>query len=177
MKTRLTLTGHGCVLALTALLAFLPRPVPAESPVQHFVEGSTHRWVSWAAFPIAFIVTYEGDRGDFIRQNRDGSWLFHMEEPDCTIQLAVYTGPDITQWPILAEGAGMCQITATVILSPSGGFTVTGERWHAHAMADLQFLSTGEVAPLYCQFVMKEWVTLLYKLEYEPLGLDLDIHK
>ncbi|MBL9135087.1 MAG: hypothetical protein JNK85_04430 [Verrucomicrobiales bacterium] len=177
MKNHPTMTQHGCALALTACLLFIPSAVKAASPVQHFVEGSTHLWISEAAWPLVFVVSYEGDRGDFVRKNRDGSWLFHMAEPECSIQLAVYTGPDRTQWPVLAEGIGMCQITATVVISPSGEFSPNGEVWHAHARADLELLDTGEVATMSCQFVMRDWVTFLYKFEYEPLGLDIDIHK
>lgn len=165
----------GTLLAAMAVLMLGRTTASADSPVIHR-DGHQTTAIAGLGQGWYLIAQWEGDRGDILRTNPDGSLWEQVGSPCATIKFAFATGDDYTQWPFIGQGTGLFEIQVTCYLSADGKWLIwDGEVVNIKCVAELE-TDNGDAGQLNFTEIIRDGELFLYILR-DPFGDNFNMHK
>jgi hypothetical protein len=161
MIRRMALAAVGLGLLACGSSAFAQGAVQAYS-----YDGKTFMYEATDLAGNTYLATFTGNRGDFLRQNPDGSYWIHADSNEASVQITPAGFP----FPVIF-GTVNFSFSGTVdaAVQPDGSYfwTTNGIRSNVHAVGQVTDL-LGNSYDLFAQAVMRDQVFVKYEVDLTP---------
>ena len=187
MNLHKSIQYRGTLLGAIIILLIGCVPAYAASPVLH-TKGNTWSLIMDVNPPgtddIAVCVTWQGNPGDFLRQNPDGTYWIHLQSNDATIELRSRNSEseDRLTWELIAEGTGSINSKQSSFVEfNDGGFRYQGDGTYINVQVRgrLQTVeNAGQDYPFDFTFFMKNFFEKLQvRCTFDPIDyLNYNVH-